>query len=86
VTVADEGDTVYLETQLPEAFDAARVPMITGRDLERVRFADAGFEERDGSPAVLDVDLVGSAKTDEQAHPAGPLAALGSGVCRTRVW
>jgi len=86
VTVADEGDTVYLETQLPEAFDGARVPMISGRDLERVRFADADFEERDGSPAVLDIDLAGSTKTDGQAHPAGPLAALGSGVSRTRVW
>jgi hypothetical protein len=86
VTVVDEGDNVYLDTQLPEAFDTARVPMITGRDLARVRFVDAEFEERDGSPAVLDIDLVGSPKTDERAHPGGPLAALGSGVSRTRVW
>jgi hypothetical protein len=86
MTVVDEGDAVYLEAQLPEAFDGARIPMITGRDLERVRFADAEFEERDGSPAVLDTDLVGSARTDEQARPAGPLAALGAGVSRTRVW
>jgi hypothetical protein len=86
VTVTDQGDTVHLETQLPEAFDAARTPVITGRDLERVRFVDAEFEQRDGSPAVMDTDLVGSRKTDERAHPAGPLAALGSGVSRIRVW
>ena len=86
VTVVDEGDDVYLETQLPEAFDTARVPVIAGRDLERVRFVDAEFEEHDGSPAVLDVDLVGSRKSDERSHPAGPLAALGSGVSRIRVW
>jgi hypothetical protein len=86
VTIVDDGDTVYLETQLPEGFDGTRVPTITGWDLERVRFADAEFEERDGSPAVMHVDLIGSVKTDEQAHPAGPLAALGSGVSRTRVW
>jgi hypothetical protein len=86
VTVVDEGDTVYLETQLPEGFDDARVPMITGGDLERVRFVDAEFEECDGSPAVMDIDLVGSVKTDEQPHPAGPLVALASGVSRTRVW
>jgi hypothetical protein len=85
-TVVDEGDNVYLEMQLPEAFDAARAPVLTGRDLERVRFVDAEFEERDGSPAVMDVDLAGSRKTDERAHPAGPLAALESGVSRTRVW
>jgi hypothetical protein len=86
MTVVDEGDNVYLETQLPEAFDAARVPVITGRDLERVRFVNAEFEERDGSPAVMDIDLAGSRKTDERPHPAGPLAALKSGVSRTRVW
>jgi hypothetical protein len=86
VTVVDEGDHVYLETQLPEEFDGARLPMISGRDLERVRFVDAEFEERDGSPAVLDVDLVGTRKTDEHGHPAGPLGALASGVSRTRLW
>ena len=86
VTVVDEGDGVYLEMQLPEAFDATRIPLITGRDLERVRFVDAEFEERDGSPAVMDIDLVGSRKTDEHAHPAGPLAGLTSGASRTRVW
>jgi hypothetical protein len=86
VTVVDEGDTVYLETGLPEAFDAARVPLITGKDLERVRFVDAEFEEPDGSPAVLDADLVGSRKTDEHAYPAGPLASLESGVSRTELW
>ena len=86
VTVVDEGDSVHLEMQLPETFDAARVPVITGRNLERVRLADAEFEERDGSPAVLDIDLAGSRKTDERTHPAGPLAALESGTSRTRVW
>jgi hypothetical protein len=86
VTVVDEGDNVYLETQLPDSFDSARVPVITGRNLERVRFVDAEFEERDGSPAVLDIDLVGSRKSDERAHPAGPLAALESGVSRTQLW
>ena len=35
---------------------------------------DADFEERDGSPARLDTDLVGVRKTDEQAYPAGPVA------------
>ena len=86
VTVVDEGDAVYLELQLPEPVAAARVPVITGRNLECVRFVGAGFEEPDGSPARLDVDLIGSRKTDEHTYPAGPLAALESGVSRTQVW
>ena len=72
--------------ELPEAFDEARVGLVTGSDLERVRFVDAEFEEPDGSPAGLDTDLVGVRKTGGQAYPAGPIAALASGSSRTRVW
>lgn len=84
--VVDEGDVVYLETRLPEAFDATRLGVLTGGDLERVRFVDAEFEAPDGSPAVLDTDLVGTRKTDRHGHPAGPVVSLGSGESRTRVW
>ena len=86
VAVVEDGDEVYLETQLPEAFDAARVGLITGGDLERVRFVDAEFEEPDGSPARLDTDLVGNRKTGGQTYAAGPLTTLASGSARTRVW
>jgi hypothetical protein len=86
IAVVDEGDEVYLETQLPETFDQARVGLITGGELERVRFVDADFEERDGSPARLDTDLVGTRKTGDGTYPAGPIAALASGSSRIRVW
>jgi hypothetical protein len=39
--VVEEGDEVYLETLLPEGFDGARVAVVAGLDLERVRFVDA---------------------------------------------
>ena len=85
-TVVDDGDAVYLESSLPDDIDRARIGLITGLDLERVRLADADFEERDGTPARLDTDLVGSRKTDDATYPAGPLAALASGSSRIRVW
>ncbi|MET0426083.1 MAG: right-handed parallel beta-helix repeat-containing protein, partial [Actinoplanes sp.] len=78
-SVVDEGDAVYLETELPEEFDQARIGIVTGRDLERVRIVDADFEERDGSPAAIDLDLLGWPKRHDQGAPAGPLADLGSG-------
>ena len=59
VDVVEEGDEVYLQTRLPEDFDSARVGVVTGLDLEPVRFVDANYEEPDGSPSVLDTDLVG---------------------------
>ena len=55
-------------------------------DLERVRFVDAEFEERDGSPAVLDADLVGERKTPGETYPAFPVAQVGAGSSRIRVW
>ena len=86
VEVVEEGDGVYLRTQLPEGFDAARVGVVTGLDLERVRFVDADYEERDGSPALIDIDLVGHHKERGQGYPAGPITALTAGTARVRVW
>jgi hypothetical protein len=86
VAVVDDGEQVYLETRLPNAFDDARVPLVTGRDLERVRFVDAEFEEGDGSPARPDTDLPGAHKSDGRTYPAGPVSTLASGASRTRVW
>ena len=85
-TVVEEGGEVFLETHLPAAFDDARIETVTGLDLERVRFVDAEFEEPDGTPAVLDTDLVGTDKTPSGSYPAGPLSALTSGDSRVRVW
>lgn len=86
VAIVDEGDEVYLETQLPDEFSLARVGVVTGLNLERVRFVDADYEERDGSPAVVDVDLLDVRKTSGQTYPAGPIAALAAGASRVRVW
>lgn len=86
VAIVDEGDEVYLETQLPDVFTLARVGVVTGLNLERVRFVDADYEERDGSPAVVDVDLLDVRKTSGQTYPAGPIAALAAGASRVRVW
>jgi glycosyl hydrolase family 120/uncharacterized protein DUF1565 len=84
--VADEGDQVYLEARLPEAFSRLRLDVVTGADLPRVRIADADFEERDGSPAVINADLLGETKEPGHGYPAGPIASLGPGTSRIRVW
>ena len=84
--VTDEGDEVYLEARLPAAFGGTRLSVVTGADLPRVRIADADFEERDGTPAALDVDLLGSRKDRACSYPAGPIATLTPGDFRIRVW
>ncbi|WP_250009832.1 right-handed parallel beta-helix repeat-containing protein [Actinoplanes sp. M2I2] len=85
IAVTDDGDAVHLTTTLPAEFDTVRLGAISGLDLERVRFADAEFEERDGTPAVMDEDLLGSPKIVGE-FPAGPIAALASGEVSTRIW
>ncbi|HEX9042800.1 MAG TPA: right-handed parallel beta-helix repeat-containing protein [Trebonia sp.] len=84
--VADEGTEVYLEARLPADFGRSGLGVVTGADLPRVRFADADFEERDGSPVVIDVDLLGERKEPGRSYPAGPIASLGPGSSRVRVW
>ncbi|BCJ48853.1 hypothetical protein Asp14428_03280 [Actinoplanes sp. NBRC 14428] len=86
VSVVEEDDAVYLETNLPAGFDAARVGPVGGRDLPRVRFADAEFEEPDGTPAVIDLDLTGERRTAGETAAPGPVAALRSGTSRVRIW
>jgi hypothetical protein len=85
-SVVVESDTVHLDTDLPVEFDRLRLEPVTGRDLERVRFADANFEEPDGTPAVMDVDLTGEHKQPGRRSAAGPIGGLTSGTSRTRVW
>ncbi|MEU8238099.1 right-handed parallel beta-helix repeat-containing protein [Actinoplanes missouriensis] len=86
VSVVEEGDEVYLVTDLPEGIGGPGLTPVGGRDLERVRFADAEFEERDGTPAVIGADLTGVAKEPGRAYPAGPLADLDPGTHRIRLW
>jgi hypothetical protein len=84
--VVDEGDEVYLDARLPSGFGSSKLEVVTGADLPRVRFADADFEERDGSPAVMDVDLLGEPKHNGRTYPAGPIASLAPGTSRMRIW
>jgi hypothetical protein len=84
--VVEDGDEVYLQARLPESFSGTRTGVVTGADLPRPRLVDADFEERDGTPAVIDVDLLGERKDPAQDYPAGPIAALAPGKSRIRVW
>ena len=86
ITIVEEGAEVHLETRLPAAFDNAGIGVITGADLEPVRFVDADFEDPDGVAAILDTDLTGEQKDRGQTYPAGPIAKLRGGSCRTRIW
>ncbi|HLS04113.1 MAG TPA: right-handed parallel beta-helix repeat-containing protein, partial [Actinomycetales bacterium] len=86
VSVIDEGESVYLEADIPAAFDSLKVGLITGADLVPVRVAGVDFEAPDGSPVRADVDLVGNSKTAANQYAAGPIANLASGKSRIQIW
>jgi hypothetical protein len=86
ITISDNGDSLYLDAVLPSDFDIARVGLVTGADLEAVRFAAAEFEERDGSPVIAGTDLTGAPKKPDDSYARGPIGDLRSGTTRTRIW
>ncbi len=73
VDVVVDGDEVWLDVDVPGA-DAAVLDVVTGADLPPVRLVGAEFEEPDGSPLRVAVDLLGEALPADAPHPAGPLA------------
>ena len=86
VAVTVDGAKGYLEITLPAGLDASAAPITSGTDLGFAWLPDADFEERDGTPARLDLDLAGAAKNADDAYPAGPLAGLASGTERIQLW
>jgi hypothetical protein len=86
VTVVDEGDAVWLEASLPAAVTVPLARVTTAADLGRVRIVDVEFQNPDGTPQRADVDLLGHVKDEGRVFPAGPLASLGSGETRVRIW
>ena len=83
--IVQDGDALVLELDLPDGFDAADAVPAGAADLPAVRLAGAGFDERDGSPLVLDRDLLGEPKDAATPYPAGPLVALRPGPNRIRL-
>ena len=87
VAVVDEGDAVYLETQLPD--DVRRGPRRArhragpgARALRRRRLRGA----RRHPGASRRRPRRRAARAGGQTYPAGPIAALASGSSRMRVW
>ncbi|TVP90003.1 right-handed parallel beta-helix repeat-containing protein [Alkalibacterium sp.] len=82
--IVDEGDEVSVELTLPDGFENLKGGIHSTQTLERVRLADAEFENPDGSDVVIDTDLVGIVKDGESV--LGPLSELKSGTNRIKVW
>lgn len=86
VELSFDRDEVHLNASLPLGLKPSLPGVTTSADLPRVRIADADFENPDGSPVSLDVDLVGRRKEPSGLFPFGPVAVLNPGLNRVRLW
>ncbi len=83
--VDDEGESVYLHLVLDPALAQAGTVPVTTELLGRTVVAEAGYDEHDGAPLVIDTDYFGK-PLGATRRAAGPFASPGSGEVRLRVW
>lgn len=84
ISIIEEGDAVYLSCVLPEDFESLTGEVHTTDTLQRVRLADAEFENPDGSKMVLDTDFLGVKRLEQSV--LGPLSTLRKGKNYIKVW
>ena len=78
--VTEANGDVYLELYLDEAFDAITAQRVDTKRLDMPRITEAPYENPDGSPITVDIDLLGNPRG---VHPTvGPMESIRSGVNR----
>ncbi|WP_188043888.1 right-handed parallel beta-helix repeat-containing protein [Changpingibacter yushuensis] len=84
IEVQQDGPEVFIDLTVPEGLESTSHVAVSGLDLPRAYFADAEFEEPDGSPVRFDVDALGDACAAEDTRIAGPFHGLTPGSSRIR--
>jgi len=82
--IIDEGDEGFLSIQLPESFKEISGKVHSTNTLERVRLADANFENPDESELVLDTDYLNNSKDEKSG--LGPIEQLTAGENYIKIW
>jgi hypothetical protein len=84
VKFIEEADGLYLEITLDEGFDGMKNSIITSEMLGMPRLVEECFENPDGTPIVIDSDMLGVKRAGNPK--AGPIEALKAGKNRIKVW
>ncbi len=82
--VAGEGESVYLEIELPEAIRKTATLLVTSDLLGKTRVSGLPFVNPDGSPLVIGSDYFG--KPRGAAPVAGPFEQPARGAAKVKVW
>lgn len=81
VNVTEEDGQTYLDVDLPKSIAEKKNVAVTTESLGKVRIADAGYENPDGTAVELSSDYLGNEGT-----VVGPLANLTAGKNHILVW
>lgn len=81
--IVTEEDGVYLEMFIDESFTALRPQQVDTNRLDMPRLTEALYENPDGSPIVIDTDLLGNPRSNTPT--SGPIEALGTGHIRVKI-
>ena len=84
LAIVTEEDGVYLNITLPEDMADIASCKIDTEMLGMTRITEARYENPDGSPVVIDYDLLGNSRSEDPA--AGPLEQLAAGRNHVLVW
>ena len=79
-----KNDGVYLEIDIPEEIENVRAGICCGKDLPAPRISCGAYECPDGSPLVIDVDLLGKKRSEKSAP--GPFDRLKPGKNSIKVF
>lgn len=85
VKVVEKGAELWLEYQFDEAIDVAETLPVSSRMLGSTLVSEAVFENRDGSPYVINKDFFGHVRPPERPGP-GPFETLEGGIQEMRIW
>ena len=83
--IPDDKSGLYIDFNFPESIKKLKTKTITTELLGKAIVPEQGFENRDGSPLLIDSDFFGK-KRDLKNSTAGPFENLQKGKLSIKVW
>ncbi len=83
--VVERGENVYLQFSIDSNLRVFKTQLISTGLLGKALFANAAYEDPEGSQLVLDTDYLGAIRTAENCIP-GPFVKLDPGRNELKVW
>lgn len=81
--ISVEEDGLYLEMNIDECFNDVKTEIITTQKLGMPRITEALFENPDGTPIILDTDILGNKRGE--APTAGAIEGISAGRVRIKI-